>query len=87
MLDNLNQNENVSTNEYRSRDLGESSVIYLKGVSLNRIEKINSICWFVFSDLEKCQELSVAYWSGHCPVDARSFNHANAILKSKMFTD
>lgn len=89
MLENLNQNivaNDISVNEYRSRDLGESSVLFTKGISLKRIEKINDICWFIFSDLEKCKEISLAYWSGHCDVDARSFNHSNAILKSRMFT-
>lgn len=89
MLEKLNQNivlEDITNDEYKTRDLGEASSFFATGISLKRIERINTICFFVFSELDKCKELSIAYWSGHLQVDARSFNHANAILKSRMFT-
>jgi len=88
MLQNLNQKfaiEEVLLDEYKCPDLGVSSILFVNGLSLKRIEKVNSICYFVFSNLEECRKVSIDYWNNHCFVDARSFNQANAILKNRMF--
>jgi hypothetical protein len=72
---------------YQTRDLGESSALVARGQRIIRIERVGSICWFVFSGKKDCQIITNEYWFGKCMVDAKTFKDATAKLKNRIFSN
>lgn len=73
-------------NYYRTKDLPESSYIWLKGVQLLRIDEENGTCWFIFEDRDIAEELANEFWSGSAQVSARKYFNSMMRLKNRVFS-
>lgn len=72
--------------EYKSKDLAEVAAIITAGQQLQRIEREGSICFFIFSDKVKCEQLSNEFFFGNLRVNARSYYENMNRLKNRIFT-
>jgi hypothetical protein len=72
--------------EYITKDLAEASALMVKRLKLIRIDRIGSICWFVFDDSEACTKISSDFFFGELIVNARSYYEAIQILKNRIFS-
>ena len=70
---------------YATKDLGEASALYTKGVTFVGIEKQGSICFFGFEDKIKCEELAQLFWAQKLKVDAKMYHDALRTLKDRIF--
>jgi hypothetical protein len=70
---------------YKTRDLGESAALLIKGERLINHNWVGKICWFYFDDEEKCKELSNEYFFGNFLVNAREFHEMETRLKNRIF--
>lgn len=72
--------------EYKTKDLAEATALLTSGQNVTKIERRGSICFFVFSDKEKCEEISNKFFFGDLQVNAREFHEAMARLKNRIFS-
>lgn len=77
---------NNKPNQFRTKDLAESAIIFLLGQQLIDIEKINGICWFIFDNYQKCKEISNNFWFGKCLVNAKDYYDTINKLKNRIFS-
>lgn len=73
-------------NTYRTRDLAESAALLTLGQKIIDIEKIDRVCWFIFDDFNKCQEISNRFWYDRCLVDAKTYYDSIVRLKNRIFS-
>lgn len=71
--------------EYKTRDLAEAGALIVEGQQLKRIERQGQICWFIFENKQKCEELSNKFFFGNLLVNAREFYETLARLKNRIF--
>lgn len=71
--------------EFKTRDLAEATALITTGNSLIEIERNGKICFFVFENKEKCNEISNKYFFGELNVNARNFYEAMTRLKNRIF--
>lgn len=71
---------------YRTKDLAESAALITLGQKIIDIKKIDRVCWFIFDDLEKCQEITRCFWYDRCPVDAKTYYDSIVRLKNRIFS-
>lgn len=72
--------------EYKTKDLAESSLLFCKDKKLLRLERQGRIVYFIFSDKISCEELSNQFWFGECLVNARNYYEAIQTLKNRIFS-
>ncbi|MEK7571661.1 MAG: DUF5659 domain-containing protein [Patescibacteria group bacterium] len=77
---------NNQTKYYRTKDLGEASMLAVKKQKLTTIEKEGRICWFVFENKKECEQLANDYNYNEVLIDARSFHEAMSRLKGRIFS-
>ena len=70
---------------YRTRNLPEAAMLIVNGQQLLTIERDGSICWFIFSNKEICDQLSNKYYFAEVLVNARVFYEACSRLKGRVF--
>lgn len=70
---------------YKTKDLAEASILLTKKQKLIRIEREGKVCWFIFQDKEKCQEIANQFWFGECLINAKSYYEAMLTLKNRIF--
>lgn len=80
------QKEVVKMNEFSVKDLGEAAVLLMAGMTLLNFENIDGICWFTFSEGDKCQSISNDYWFSEYLVDAKTYRETMNHLKNKIFS-
>lgn len=73
-----------NNDEYRSRDIGESSAILASGVKLLRLEKDEGFFWFIFEN-KSTNSIIDKYWSGELKVKAKTYNDCYKNLKDRIF--
>ena len=73
------------TNIYLTRDLNEASVLLTMQRPLTEIKREGNICWFVFGDNERCEQLSRQYFFDTLLVDAKTLIQAQNTLKNRIF--
>lgn len=72
--------------EYRTKDLGEVTMLVVKKQKLLRMEKESFTAWFVFEDQETCIKLSDQFFYGNdVPVGAREYSETMNRLKNRIF--
>ena len=76
---------NKKSDEYSSRDLPESALLYAKGLNLLRLERKDRHFLFVFKNQSKAKELSSKYWEKNAQVDAKTFSDSLKYLKDRIF--
>lgn len=76
----------VGIDIYKTKDLAEAGALIIMEQKLIRIEREDRICWFVFTDVKKCQELSSEFFFGELLVNARVYYEALNRLKNRIFS-
>lgn len=71
---------------YKTKDLAESAALIVQGLQLERIDREGSICWFIFNDRQKCEEISNKFFFGNLLVEARKYYEAMNRLKNRIFS-
>ena len=74
-----------NTNEYKTKDLGESAVLILNNQKLVDLLRERNICWFVFQNKDECQRISNEFFFGELFVDARKYKETMDLLKNRIF--
>lgn len=72
-------------NEYRTRDLAESSALIVYKQQLLRMEQEGHTYWFVFVNKNECEQISSRYFFGELLVSAREFKETMDRLKNRIF--
>ncbi|MCX6704982.1 MAG: DUF5659 domain-containing protein [Candidatus Woesebacteria bacterium] len=75
----------MNNQEYKTKDLAEASALLTSGQNVIKIDRQGSVCFFVFSDKEKCEEISNKFFFGDLQVNAREFHEAMVRLKNRIF--
>lgn len=73
--------------EYRTKDLGEAATLFCKEAKYIRMERTDNVCWFIFSDIDFCRDISDKYFSGEIWVHPRVFYEVLSRLKTKIFSN
>jgi len=73
-------------NTYKTKDLAEAGVLIIKKQHLIKIEREGVICWFIFSDKLKCEQLSNLFFFGELLVNAKDYHQALSVLKNRIFS-
>jgi len=76
---------NIQTENYRTRDLAEAAVLTVMKRVLINIEKEGHICWFVFEDKVRCEQISHQFFFDTLLVNARDYHETLNRLKSRIF--
>lgn len=74
------------TDEYRTKDIGESASLIVKNQTLIRIDREGRICWFIFNNRRECESLSNNFFFGELSVNAREYYEALNRLKNRIFS-
>lgn len=74
------------TENYRTKDLAEASMLIVKNQTLISMEREGRICWFIFANKEECEKLSHKYYYGEVLVNALDFHEAMSRLKGRIFS-
>jgi len=72
---------------YLTKDLYISSMLYAKGREFIGLNKSGRSYWFIFRDNTTCEKLVSEYWQGKVTVDALSFVEAIRTLKNFIFSE
>lgn len=76
---------NESIDIYKTRDLAEAAALLTLKRSLLEITREKNICWFVFDNNQRCQEISRQFFFDTLLVNAREYSEALTRLKSRIF--
>lgn len=76
---------NMTNDVYKTRDLAEAAALLVSQQRLIQIQRVGKICWFLFTDKEKCSQISNEYFFGSLLVNAREYQQAMARLKNRIF--
>ncbi len=72
---------------YKTKDLAEGAMLLVMKRNLLGIEREGNICYFVFENKKRCEELSQQFFFDTLLVDARSYHEAMVRLKSRIFAE
>ncbi len=70
---------------YRTKDLSESAALLLSKQRLIDIQREGKVCWFVFEDKQRCEQISKEFFFGEYMVNAREYHQAITRLKNRIF--
>jgi hypothetical protein len=73
-------------NTYRTKDLGECAALIVAKQRLADIERIGSVCWFVFDNRKECEKLSTQFFFGELFLNAREYYEAMVRIKNRIFS-
>lgn len=74
------------TNLYKTKDLAEAAALIIEGQQMLRIDRDGRICWFVFENKDKCEEISNKFFFGGLLVNGREFYETVVRLKNRIFS-
>lgn len=74
-------------NEYRTKDLGEIATLFCMDAKYVRMERVDSVCWFIFLDIDFCWDISNRYFYGSLSVHPRVYYEVLSRLKTKIFAN
>jgi len=72
---------------YKTKDLGEASALLTMRRILVDIEREGKICWFVFTDKKRCEEISRQFFFDTLLVNAREYYDSMGRLKNRIFSN
>jgi hypothetical protein len=55
-------------------------------MELRDTEKMGKVCWFIFGDKDKCEELSSLYWKNSAVSKIKSFTDSIRTLKDLIYS-
>ena len=65
---------------FSTRDKSEAAALLSVGIPLEKLDRVNGIFWFSFSEIEHCQEVINQFWLGELEVKAKTFSDAEKRL-------
>lgn len=71
---------------YRTKDLAEAAALIVMRRELLNMVREGKICWFIFSDKKRCEEISKQFFFDTLLVNARDFYDAMIRLKNRIFS-
>lgn len=71
---------------YKTKDLAEGAMLLVMKRNLLGIEREGNICFFVFENKKRCEELSQQFFFDTLLVNAREYYEAIARLKNRIFS-
>lgn len=77
----------MEKNEFVTKDIFEATFLYVRLKILPRIEKdsVGNYCWFIFPDLNNCQDLINLYWRQKAKVNPKSYADAFRSMKDLLY--
>lgn len=72
---------------FSTSDYWHSAALMAAGEKLLRLDWREGRAFFVFSDLDRCEALTQAYWSDDLKVNAKSFTDALRTLKTRLYVN
>lgn len=73
-------------NTYKTKDLAEGAMLLVMRRNLLEIEREGNICFFVFDNKKRCEELSQQFFFDTLLVNARDYYEAITRLKNRIFS-
>lgn len=73
------------TENYKTKDLAEASMLIVKSQKLISMQREGRICWFIFENRDDCEKLSHEYYYGEVLVNALDLTEAMKRLKNRIF--
>ncbi|OGM02648.1 hypothetical protein A2115_00565 [Candidatus Woesebacteria bacterium GWA1_41_8] len=70
---------------FTTKDLYISALCYAKGMKLERIEREGRVCWFVFVDKKRGEQLQQDFITKTVEVNAKDYSDALRTLKDLLF--
>lgn len=77
---------NQVTDEVTTKDLAVAALWYAKGIVLKRVDRLGSVCWFVFGNPSVCLQLQSMFFSKQVEVNAKEYSDALRTLKNLVFS-
>ena len=74
------------TDFQRVKDLYLAAFFYSEGLELRNVEREGKVCWFLFSDKNKCDQLTNLYWKNQATSKTKSFTDAIRTLKDLIYS-
>lgn len=74
-----------NSNFFVSKDLYLSALCYAKGLRLERIERQGRVCWFLFDDKSRGEQLRREFIAKSIEVNAKDYCDALRTLKDLLF--
>ncbi len=75
------------TNYFITKDLFLSALLYAKGVKIQRVDRKERICWFVFENKEACDQFQRGFITKTIEVNAKEYADAVRTLKDIVFAE
>lgn len=82
METNYNSTE---TETYFTKDFWLAGALLASGKKLIRLDWRDGRAFFMFPDLDKCEQAAQAYWAGDLKVSAKAFTDALRTLKDRLY--
>lgn len=76
----------MKTDGYPTKDFYEAALLYASGVKLISCDKVDKVCWFLFSPRGKAESLAKKYWSKEVDVNAKVYSEAIRSLKEIIYS-
>ncbi len=83
--------DNTMRDEYAIKDLHIAAFLQTKGQAIKTLEQrkagLHDVVYFIFKDIERCEELESIFWSGHgdeIMINAKEYFTAIRDLKSRI---
>ena len=70
---------------YRTKELSEAAALIVSKQRLIQIQRQGKICWFLFENAQKCQEISDEFFFGELMANAREYYETITRLKNRIF--
>jgi len=70
---------------YRIKDLYLAAFLYSEGVSIVKLDRSGTVCWFNFGDKTRCEQLASNYWADTASVRVKSYTDSLRTLKDLIF--
>ena len=78
--------EKVNNADYRTKHLAEAAMLLTMRRVLVEIEREGNVCFFVFENKKRCEELSKQFFFDTLLVNARDYYDAMNRLKNRIFS-
>ncbi|MFA5136139.1 MAG: DUF5659 domain-containing protein [Patescibacteria group bacterium] len=74
-------------NEYSTKDLSEAGALIINGLKMVRIDRQESVCFFIFDNKTGCEKIANQFLFGKLKANLREYYEILTILKRKIFNN
>jgi len=75
-----------NTSVFTTKDLYLSALCYAKGLRLERVDRQGRVCWFLFADKRRGEQLQQQFIAKTVEVNAKEYTDALRTLKDLVFS-